>query len=42
MKDLPKVLVIDDDPGLREALTTALEREWEVHTAATGDEVVYL
>ena len=38
MKDLPKVLVIDDDPGLREALTTALEREWEVRTAATGDE----
>jgi DNA-binding NtrC family response regulator len=32
----PKVLVIDDDLSLCEALTLALEDEWEVHTVTTG------
>jgi|RhiMetdeSRZDD1v2_1073273.scaffolds.fasta_scaffold10580_12 DNA-binding NtrC family response regulator len=34
----PHVLIIDDDAGLREALTVVLEEEFAVHTAATGEE----
>ncbi len=36
------VLVVDDDPGLREALEAALASEYIVHTAATGDEACAL
>jgi DNA-binding NtrC family response regulator len=36
--DKPRLLVIDDDPGLCEALTTLLEDEFQVATAATGAE----
>ncbi len=32
------VLVVDDDPGVREALEATLAPEYIVHTAATGDE----
>ena len=36
------ILVVDDDPGLREALEAALASEYIVHTAATGDEACAL
>ena len=36
------VLVVDDDPSLREALEAALASEYIVHTAATGDEACAL
>ena len=39
MRDpLPHVLVVDDDPSIREALGAALGHAYAVHAAATGDE----
>jgi two-component system response regulator YesN len=34
----PHVLVVDDDPSIREGLALALAERYVVHTAATGDE----
>jgi YesN/AraC family two-component response regulator len=34
----PHLLVVDDDPSIREALATALAFAYVVHVAATGDE----
>ncbi|RPI11181.1 MAG: response regulator, partial [Zetaproteobacteria bacterium] len=38
----PHVLVVDDDASVREALSVALNSEYEVHTAATGAEACAL
>jgi len=32
------VLIVDDDPAIREALAAGLARDYSVHAAATGDE----
>jgi|WetSurMetagenome_2_1015567.scaffolds.fasta_scaffold53325_3 YesN/AraC family two-component response regulator len=37
---LPAILVVDDDPGIREALTLALADRYVVHTAVCGAEAV--
>ncbi len=34
----PNVLVVDDEPAVREALTAAISADYVVHTAATGRE----
>jgi AraC-like DNA-binding protein len=36
----PAILVVDDDPGIREALTLALADRYVVHTAVCGAEAV--
>ena len=35
---VPHILVVDDEPSIREALTTALKGAYMVHSASTGDE----
>jgi two-component system response regulator YesN len=35
---LPHILIVDDDPAVREALSTALARTYTPHAAATGDD----
>ena len=41
MKDKPEILVVDDDPSIRELEKLYLEREnWEVRTAADGKEAL--
>ena len=37
----PHVLVVDDDPGIHEALSAALADRYAIHTAATGKEAWY-
>ncbi|MFA5027209.1 MAG: helix-turn-helix domain-containing protein [Candidatus Methylomirabilota bacterium] len=39
---VPHILVVDDDPALREALAAALAPPYVVHSAATGVEAVAL
>ncbi len=36
--DLPRILIIDDEPGNRRMMTTALEDEFEIVTAGNGEE----
>jgi two-component system, response regulator YesN len=38
----PHILVVDDEPSIREALTLALAGSYVVHAAATGDEACRL
>ncbi|MBU0502260.1 MAG: response regulator [bacterium] len=40
IKKLPKILIADDETLLRESLTTVLEEEYDVISAATGGEAV--
>jgi DNA-binding response OmpR family regulator len=41
MKDVRRILVVDDDPGIGQMLTKALSRHgFEVDTATSGDEAI--
>ena len=40
MSDVPRVLVVDDDPVARAAISGLLRRRYEVVTAATADEAL--
>ena len=42
MRTLPSVLIVDDEPGVRESLRATLSAECAVHTAASGDEALAL
>ena len=36
----PVVLVVDDDPGVREGLTLVLQKRYQVCTASSGNDAV--
>ncbi len=38
----PHILIIDDEPAIREALATALKGTYVVHSASTGKEACAL
>ena len=38
----PHILILDDDPAIREALATALQGTYVVNSAATGKEACAL
>ena len=40
-KELPKVLIVDDDPIFREAYTAYFSRDFQVHSASDGDDAIH-
>lgn len=42
MADRPRILIVDDEMGVRESLRALLSHEWEVTTASSGEEALAL